>query len=54
MLNYAKIGQSVAVISRFLVILKMVAAAILDFQKFEMLSVCPLWWASLHHRARFH
>jgi len=36
--NFLKIGQTVAEISRFLVIFKMAAATILDFQKFEILS----------------
>jgi len=31
--NFAKIDQTVAVISRFFVIFKMATAAILDFQK---------------------
>jgi len=32
------------------VIFNMAAAAILDFQKFEILTVDPLQWASLRHR----
>jgi len=37
-----KIGQTVTEISRFFVIFKTAAAAILDFQKFEILTVAPL------------
>jgi len=40
--NFVKIGQTVAEISRFLVIFKMAAAAILDFQKLVLLTVGPL------------
>jgi len=36
------------------VIFKMAAAAILDFQKFEILTVSPLLGGSEHHRAKFH
>jgi len=32
----------------------MAVAAILDFQKFEILTVDSLWGASLRHRAKFH
>jgi len=27
------------------------AADVLDFQKFEILTVCPLYGANMHHRA---
>jgi len=30
------------------------AAAILDFQKFEILTVSPLYGANMHHRVKFH
>jgi len=52
--NFAKIRQSVAVISRFLWFFKTAAAAILVFEKFEILTVCPLQGANLRHRAKFH
>ena len=31
----------------------MAAAAILDFEKFEILTVCPPYWANLRHLAKF-
>jgi len=31
----------------------MAAAAILDFQKFEILTVDPLYGSNVHHRAKF-
>ena len=37
--NFIKIGQTVTEISRFF---NMAAAAILDFQKFEILTIDPL------------
>jgi len=40
--NFVKIGQNVADISRFFVIFMMAAAAILDYQEFEILTVDPL------------
>ena len=40
--NFVKIGQTAAEISRFFVIFKMAAAAILNFQKFKILTVEPL------------
>jgi len=40
--NFVKIGQSAAVILRFLRVFKMAAAAILVFEKFRILTVCPL------------
>jgi len=40
--NFAKIGQSDAVISRFLCFFTMAAAAILVFEKFKILTICPL------------
>jgi len=40
--KFVKIGQTVAEISRFFVIFKMAAGAILDFQTFEILTVDPL------------
>jgi len=36
------------------VIFKMAAAAILNFQKFEILTVDPLYGANMRHRAKFH
>jgi len=36
------------------VIFKMAAAAILEFQKFEFLTVAPQYVGSVHHRAKFH
>jgi len=36
------------------VIFKMAAAAILDFQKFEILMVGALKGANMRHRAKFH
>ena len=32
----------------------MAAAAILDFQKFEILTIGLLWWSNVHHLAKFH
>jgi len=32
----------------------MAAAAILDFQKFKILTVDPVPWANMRHRAKFH
>jgi len=52
--NFAKIGQSIAVISRFLWFFKMAAAAILFFEKLEILTICPLWVDNLRQRAKFH
>jgi len=40
--NFVKIGQTIADISRFFVIFSMLAAAILNFQKFEILTAFPL------------
>jgi len=36
------------------VIFKMAAAAIFNFQKFEILTACPLYEANVRHRAKFH
>jgi len=36
------------------VIFKMAAAAILDFQKFEILMVNLLLWGNMRHSAKFH
>jgi len=36
------------------VIFKMAAVAILNFQKFKILTVDPLYGANVHHRAKFH
>ena len=36
------------------VIFKMAAAAILNFQKFEILTVDLLYGANMRHRAKFH
>jgi len=36
------------------VIFNMVATAILDFQKFEILTVFPVQGANLRHRAKCH
>jgi len=36
------------------VIFKMAAAAILNFQKFEILTACPLYMANTRHYAKFH
>jgi len=36
------------------VVFKMTTAAILFFEKFEILMVCPLLGANLRHRAKFH
>ena len=36
------------------VIFKMAAAAILNFQKFKILTVDPLYEANVRHRAKFH
>jgi len=35
-------------------IFKMAAAAILNFQKFKILTVDPLYGANVRHRAKFH
>jgi len=40
--NFTKIGQPITEISGFLSFFKMAAAAILDFQKFEILTTDPL------------
>jgi len=32
----------------------MAAAAILVFEKFDILTVSPPYWANLRHRAKFH
>ena len=40
--NFIKIGQTVTEISRFSWFYKMAAAAILDFQKFEILTIDSL------------
>ena len=40
--NFVKIGQTVADISQFLRFFKIAAAAILNLQKFEILTVAPL------------
>jgi len=40
--NFAKTGQSIVVISQFLWFFTIAAAAILFFEKFEILTVCPL------------
>ena len=50
--NFVKIGQAVEEISRFLWF-KIAAAAILVFEKFEILTVYPLYGANLLHRAKF-
>jgi len=49
-----RIGLAVAEISRFFVIFKMAAAAMLVFEKFEILTVCRLQRANLRHRAKFY
>jgi len=36
------------------VIFKMAAAAILNFQKFKILTVCPLYVSNVRHLAKFH
>jgi len=36
------------------VIFKMAAAAILNFQKFEILTACPLYMADTRYHAKFH
>jgi len=36
------------------VIFNMVAAAILNFQKFEILMVFPVYGANMRHHAKFH
>ena len=41
--DFVKIGQTVEEISRFFVIFTIAAAAILVFEKFEILTVCPLY-----------
>jgi len=41
-LNSVKIGQTVSKMSRFCDFFKMAAAAVLDFKKFEILTVDPL------------
>ena len=51
--NFVKIGQTVVQISQFFVIFKMAAAAILDFQKFDILTVIPLYVASVRHQSKF-
>jgi len=35
-------------------IVKMAAAAIFVFEKFEILAVCPPYWANVRHLAKFH
>jgi len=52
--NFAKIRQSIAVISRFLLFFTMAAAAILFFEKLEILTVCPLYGSNLRQLAKFH
>jgi len=39
---------------RDFVIFKMAAAAILDFQKLDILTVGPLYGGSVRHRAKFY
>jgi len=51
--NFVKIGQTVEEIAIF-EIFKMAAAAMLVFEKFEILTVYPPYWANLRHRAKFH
>ena len=36
------------------IFVKMAAAAILDFQKFEILTAVPLLWSNMRHHAKFH
>jgi len=45
--NFVKISETVAEISRLLWFFKMAATAILVFEKFEILTVCPLYEANL-------
>jgi len=49
-----KIGQTVCGYIAIFVIFNMAAAAILNFQKFEILMVFPLYGANTRHRAKFH
>jgi len=52
--NFVKISQTIAELSRFLWFFKMAAAAILDFQKFKILTVDPLLGANMRHDSKFH
>ena len=52
--NFVKIGQTVADISRFFLISIMSAAAILNFQKFKILTAYPLQRANMRHHANFN
>ena len=47
--NFVKIGHTVAKISQFLLVFKMAAAAILDFQKLEILTADSLYGANMRH-----
>ena len=49
MLNFVKIGQSVAKILRFFRFFKMAAVAILDFRNREFLFTDSIWRAQSHH-----
>jgi len=51
---YFNICHTVAEILEFFVFLKMAAAAILDFQKLEILTVAPLYGPNVCHRTEFH
>ena len=55
--NFVKIGQTVAEILQFFCNFLLhyinMAAAILDFQKFEMLAVIPLQRGNVHNRGKF-
>ena len=51
--NFVKIGKTVAEISRFLWFFKM-AAAMLDFHKFKILTVDPVPGPNMSHLAKFH
>jgi len=52
--NLVEITQTVAEISRFLWFFQMVTVAILDFQKFKILTVEPVQGANMRHHVKFH
>ena len=52
--NFCKGGSNRCGYIAIFVIFKMAAAAIMDFQKFEILTVGPLQGGSMRHRAKFH
>ena len=54
MSNFVKIGQLVAEILRFYSFSKIAAAAMLDFQKFKLLTAITFERPNLHYCDKFH